>query len=59
MDFTTFGNAGALNGFDIVLWLGFLYLAPRLLKFQPRKQIRRRNRTAATVRVKDVSLRVA
>jgi|LSQX01.1.fsa_nt_gb hypothetical protein len=59
MDFTTFGNAGAINGFDILLWAAFLYLAPRLLKFQPRKQIRRRIRRAAAVRVKDVSLRVA
>ena len=59
MEFTTFGNAGAINGFDILLWLGFLYLAPRLLKFQPRKQIRRRVRCAQTVDVKDVSLRVA
>jgi hypothetical protein len=59
MDFATLGNNGAINGFDILLWLGFLYLAPRLLKFRPRKQIRRRARSAASVRVKDVSLRVA
>ncbi|MGE5531896.1 MAG: hypothetical protein ACM3VW_07275 [Bacteroidota bacterium] len=59
MDFATLGNTGAINGVDILLWLGFLYLAPRILKFQPRKQVRRRLRTTTSVRVKDVTLRVA
>jgi hypothetical protein len=59
MDFANFGNTGAINGIDILLWLGFLYLAPRILRFTPRKQVRRRVRTETSVRVKHAGLRAA
>lgn len=36
MDFTTHAAA---NGLDLLLWLGFLYLAPRLLRLKPRARV--------------------
>lgn len=37
------------NGFDILLWLAFLYFAPRLLTCRPRVKRARRRRTAPTL----------
>ena len=38
MDYTA--HAAAANGLDILLWLAFLYLVPRLLRFRPQVRVR-------------------
>lgn len=40
MDIAT--HTGSMNGLDILLWVAFLYLAPRLLNFVPRARARAR-----------------
>ncbi|MEN6302116.1 MAG: hypothetical protein ABFE08_23165 [Armatimonadia bacterium] len=55
---------GAVNGFDILLWLGFMYVvAPRILGWKPRKRRRvvkvvRRQRVAG-VPAGEMELRAA
>lgn len=61
MDFTT--HAAAANGLDILLWLVFLYLAPRLLRVKPRlraaSQPRTEVRRLAHIVSEEVLLKIA
>lgn len=60
MDFAAQHTANAVNGLDIVLWLGFLYLVPRLLKLAPRKRVRaRRAHATRPLLVDETALRIA
>lgn len=41
MDIATHA-AGSLNGIDLLLWIGLMYIAPRLLRLRPRRQAQAR-----------------
>lgn len=59
MDFAAHNAVGAINGLDILLWVGLIYLAPRLLKLGLRRPAEQPIPEKAPVRVKAVRLRVA
>lgn len=59
MDFAAHNAVGAINGVDILLWVGLLYLAPRLLKLRLVRPFERPVRVKTAARVKAVTLRVA
>lgn len=51
---------GGINGIDILLWIGFLYLAPRLLTLRPRKRVpQRAPRRLRPAMAQEVTLKVA
>lgn len=60
MDIATHA-AGGINGIDLLLWIGLMYIAPRLLKLQPRKRAAQRatRRLRPAMPPQEVTLKVA
>lgn len=58
-------HVGAVNGLDVLLWLGFMYvIAPKILGWKPRKRRRvvkvaQRRRVATRVQTGEMELRAA
>lgn len=43
---------GGINGIDLLLWIGLIYVAPHVLKFRPRKRAPQRVPQRATRRLR-------